>query len=70
MWRLPVTLKIVLSPCIAVNLMVNVAQDFNQAAKERRKWIITLSLTGLLDKGNAQAVLYVVCWSLTLGELG
>ena len=53
-------LKIVLSPRIVVNLMSNVTQDFNQAAKDRTKWIITLSLANFLDKGNAQPVLKVV----------
>ena len=32
-------------------------QSFNQAAKDRTKCMIALSLTGILDKGNAQAVL-------------
>ena len=52
-------MKIVLSPRIAVkfNPIANVTQDLNQAAKERTKWIITISLTGFLDEGNAQAVL-------------
>ena len=53
-------LKILPLPLIAVNLMVNVTQDFNQAAKDRTKWIITLSLANFLDKGNAQPVLKVV----------
>ena len=50
-------MKIVLSLRIAVNLMVDITQDLNQAAIERKKWIITLPLTFFLDKGNAQAVL-------------